>query len=201
MLCAHHGHCGNLGKSTEGYREENISKLNPKIIVTVDGETVVFVLSVNDSSAKISEECYEWALLPISLISKVVDLDNQESNCETLPVNLKGQSASISLVDKVSMLMKPNVDSFYVKKVTSERTPVVLLEGIQYESHQPYSFVSVSSEELKLKIEFRAKADCLRYEYNEKTDECKGKYLPIQWGGFVQKEIKLKIAENKIDLK
>ena len=200
-LCARHGHCGNLEKNTEGYREENISQLNPKIIVTVDSETVKFVLSVNDSSAKIAQECYEWVLIPISLISKVADLDNQNSNCETLPVNLNGQSASMNLVDKVSMLMKPNVDSFYVEKVTSEKNPVVLLEGIQYDSYQPYSFVSVSSEELKIKIEFRAKADCLRYELNEKTDECKGKHLPIQWGGSVQKEIKLKINENKIGVK
>src|SRR6476659_7455044 len=100
-LCARHGYCRDLDKDTGRYREINISKLDPKIIVTADGKTVKFVLSVNDSSAKIAEECYEWALNPTSLISKVADLDNQNSNCETSPVNLNGQSVSMDLVDKV----------------------------------------------------------------------------------------------------
>jgi hypothetical protein len=188
-------------KISEKYREESISKIDPKIVVSVDGKTLSFVLSVNDSTAMVAQECYEWILDSTSAISKVVDLDHQDSYCETAAVNLNGQSASIDLVDKVSMLIDGREDGFYVKKVTSERDPVVLLNGIQYGSYHPYSYVRISSKAQKLKIEFRVKSDCLSYEFDEKTGECKGKHLPIQWGGNVRKEVELEISEKRIGIK
>jgi hypothetical protein len=184
----------------EKFQKKNISELNPKIVVTAVGKSVAFSLVIKDTTARVASECFEWVLDSIPSISRVAELDNQMSICETPPLPLNGLSASIDWVEKVSKLKEGPATDFYVKAITSEQNPVFLMDGIRLGS-APLSYASAPKGRLKIKVRFEAKGDCLSYELNEKTDECIGKYLPIQWDGVVQKELELMIGETNIGLK